>query len=178
MRSEDLPEHLDAPLFSAHAKLSELERQLYGHVIEAVDWDMLHALDQYLYAVLRKRNIGHELATDIADQLIERSLHRAADDQVRFGPTSIPFGITDEERRAAAVEEGCPFCDFEAKLAAQAKQDEAKPPQPGEGQEEECCPLCDDMAAEWREEHAEALAKAGLSPPPAHDHDHAKRMSS
>lgn len=174
MKSEDLPEHLDAPLFTSHKKLVELERQLYGHVIEAVDWDLLHAFDEYLYTVLRKRNIGHDLAVDIAAQLIERSLHRAADEQVRFALSSVPFGITDAERRAAAFEDGCPFCDYEAKVAEQAVKDAAKaaarPPSEGDEEDGDCCPLCDDMAAEWREKHAEALARAGLSPP---EHDHA-----
>lgn len=169
MKTEDHELDIAGPLFGSHEKLRDLERHLYGHVLEVIDWDALQAIDEYLYALVRKCNVSEELALDLSNQLIERALHRAAYDPIRFGMTSIPFGITEEERRAVAFDDTCPFCKFEKKLAEQAAKDAAnpRPPPPPD----ECCPLCDDMAAEWREEHAEALARAGLSPP-AHDHAH------
>lgn len=171
MKSEDLPEELDLPMFSSHEKLAEIERQLYGHVVDAVDLDALDNLDQFLYELIRKRNIGHDLAVDIASALIARSLHRVADEQLGMRATSIPFEITEAERRAVAFEASCPFCNFERKLAEQAKRDAAL--RASSADDDECCPLCDDMAAEWREKHAEALAKAGLWPPePEHKHKH------
>lgn len=169
MKTEDQEDDISGPLFGSHEKLRKLERQLYGHVLEVIDWDALHELDGHVFTLVRKCNVGQDLALDITGQLIERALHRAAYDPIRFGMTSIPFGITEEERRAVAFDEDCPFCDFEKKLAAQRAKDAAKP-RPPSG-DEECCPLCDDMAAEWREEHAEALERAGLSPP-EHDHEH------
>jgi hypothetical protein len=152
------------PQFCSHKKLAELESKLYGHVIEAVDWDALANLEQFLFELLSKRNIGQSLAFDISKQMIEHSLRSAASDRM-LGCDSVPFGITDEERRAVELDEDCPFCQFEVQLAKQRAKDAARPPI-----EEECCPLCDDMAAEWREEHAEILAKAGIEPPPHTPH--------
>jgi hypothetical protein len=160
----DVSDDLTLPMFECHEKLAELERQLYGHIIEAIDWDALNHLEQFLFQLLCKRNIGQGLAIDIARQLIERSLQRAAYDQ-SDACESIPFGITDEERRAVAFDDDCPFCEFEVQLAKQQARDKATPREPAE---DEPCPLCDDMAAEWREQNAEALAQAGLTPHTAH----------
>ena len=166
MKTEEDVEDLAGPLFSSHERLAKLERQLYGHVREAIDFERLHCFEQHLWSVMKNRfSISETLAFDLASQMIERAIARAAYDPVRHGITTVPLGITEAERKAVAFEDDCSICKVLAKL-------EAKPPEPEVDEEGEPCPCCDIMAAEWREKHAEALSKAGLSPP---EHEHAAK---
>jgi hypothetical protein len=67
----------------------------------------------------------------------------------------VPFGITKAEEKAAAFDAGCPFCVLEA---ARPELGDADEHVDGE------CACCDMMARDWRAQHAEELARAGLGP--------------
>ena len=145
MKIEEDLDDLAGPLFNSHAKLAKLERQLYGHVRDAIDFEQLHCFEQHLWSVMKNRYaISEHLAFDLASQLIERAIVRAAYDPIRFGITTLPLSITEAERKAVAFEEDCSICKVLAKL-------EAEPAESPELLEDEQCPCCDDMAAEWRE---------------------------
>jgi len=117
MKIEEEFEDLAGPLFSSHEKLAKLERQLYGHVREAIDFDQLHCFEQHLWSVLKNRYaISERLAFDLASQLIERAIARAASDPIRFGIATVPLNITEAERKAVSFEDDCSICKVLAKL--------------------------------------------------------------
>ena len=146
------PDRLDVPLFAHDAKLRALEEQLYGHVLAAIDLDRLAHLEQVLYAVLSDRGMASDLALDLSLQLVERALVRASDNQARFCDFGPPPGITEAERRAVSFDETCPICVGDKRAGP-----------PSEPHEDEPCQCCDALAQSWREEHAEELARAGLT---------------
>ena len=135
--------------------LAALEEQLYEHVVECIDFDALFGLEQLLWHLLDQLGLGRlDEDEGLSKQLIRRALVRAAyDPSTAF--SDVPFGITKEEEKAAKFDPECPFCRYEDEHARTAKPAE-------HDHEDECCPLCDDMAAAWRKEHAEALRRAGL----------------
>jgi hypothetical protein len=150
---------LDYPLFRHDKKLRLLEQQLYGHVLAAIDLDRLFQLETSLYTILTDdTGILDALALDVASQLVERALIRAADPDARFCDLGPPEGITEAERRAVAFDEACPICLEDRAIERQRERDRGRVPH-----EVEPCPCCDDLAQSWREEHAEVLAKAGLT---------------
>jgi hypothetical protein len=149
---------LDYRLFRQDAKLGLLEQQLYGHVLAAIDLDRLFQLETSLFGILTDdTGISDELALDVASQLVERALVRAADPDARFIDWGPPEGITEAERRAVAFDEACPICVEDRAVERQRalSGDRVQPP-------DEPCPCCDDLANSWREQHAAVLAKAGL----------------
>lgn len=152
---------LDLPTFVHHARLRALEEQLYGHVLDAIDLDALHGLEQMLYSILTSRmRISSELALDLSVLMIERALVRASDDSARYLDTGPPPGITKAERDAVAFDASCPFC----REAARAKR-ESCGASAAAIEDDEPCPCCEMLAEEWREEHREVLEAAGLRKP-------------
>ena len=135
--------------------LAALEEQLYGHVVDCIDFGALFGLEQLLWHLVGKLGLGRlDEEGDLSKQLIRRALVRAAyDPSTAF--SDVPFGITKEEEKAANFDPECPFCRYEDEQARTAKPAE-------HDHEDECCPLCDGMAAAWRKQHAEALRRRGL----------------
>lgn len=149
-------EDLAAPFFSSDEKLVELERRLYAHVLEAIDFDAVSSLEQHVCMLLAdEHDVPQQLAYDLAAKVIEQALQRAALDPIRYCDVGPPPGITEAERRAVAFEADCPFCQFDAQQARAAAE--------GKLQNDEPCACCDMMAEDWRQEHADVLAKAGLA---------------
>ncbi len=147
----------DRPFFSHQTKLRELEEQLYGHVLAAIDFDALARAEQQLFWVLSEEHgIDDELALDLAAQIMDRALLRVADDPSRYGDMGPPEGITEAEAKAVAFEEDCPFCIADAESAKRESAHAHVAAEP--------CAVCDDLAQSWREEHADVLAKHGLGP--------------
>ena len=136
------------------ADVAALEEQLYEHVVECIDFDALFGLEQLLWHLVDKLGLGRlDEESGLSKQLIRRALVRAAyDPSTAF--SDVPFGITKEEEKAVKFDPGCPFCRYEAEHPREPKAEH--------DHEDECCPLCDDMAREWREKHAEALKRRGL----------------
>ena len=171
---------LDRAMFTQHARLRVLEQQLYGHVLDAINFDALSNLEQSLFGLLTRRmNIGTDLALDLSALLIQRAIVRAADDEERFADFGPPPGITEAERKAVEFDERCPFCRIEAADAAEARRDRDRhgtaaaggtgvtgvtgtSATSGTGVDDEPCPCCEALADEWREEHRAILEKAGL----------------
>lgn len=132
---------------------------LYNHVREAVDLDALFNLEQLLWCVLGAvrgedddDDDDADCIADVAARMIRDALVRLADDGARYF-SDVPYGVTKDEAKAVAYDDGCPFCVMEA----------ARPvplPEHVEGE----CECCDLVARDWRQAHAEILARAGLAP--------------
>ncbi len=134
--------------------LAALEAQLYGHVLDCIDFGALYGLEQLLWHLVDKLGLG---ALDLDDRLskwmIRRAIVRAAHDpSTAF--TDVPFGITKDEAKAARFDPECPFCRYEDE---HPREQESEHHHTGDD-----CPLCDDLAREWREKHADALRRRGL----------------
>jgi hypothetical protein len=158
---DDAPDDLDRPLFVQHVKLRELEKQLYGHVLAAIDLDALSGLGEHLTLHLMEHfELDDHLAMDLADQVMNTALRRVIDDPSRQMSFGAPDGITQAEKDAVAFDETCPFC-----LAARQDRERAKARTGADEPEEEYCACCEMVRESWREKHALVLAKAGLGPP-------------
>jgi hypothetical protein len=143
---------LDRALFLHDKRLVELEQRLYGHVFDAVDVGKLCGLEQMLWFLLDELDIPDDLQGDLARLMIARALARVGEDAQRSFST-VPFGITKEEAAAVAFDDACPFCKVEAQDHARRAES------PDEDADDDDCPCCNDLARQWREEHAEALAR-------------------
>ncbi len=162
MKRED-DDGFDAPMFAQSKRLAVLEDQLYGHVRAAVDLDLISQLEQHLSMVLGDQfKMTTDLALDLSTQMVEAALRRVAGDPIRAividGP---PDGITEEEKQAVAFDETCQFCLADKQQRARAKARASA----GIVEEEEYCACCEMVREEWRDKHAELLAKAGLARP-------------
>ncbi|MGE0547640.1 MAG: hypothetical protein AB7O24_01095 [Kofleriaceae bacterium] len=135
--------------------LAELETQLMGHVQNAIDFDALYQLEQLLWGLLEQRGI-HDEESDVAKALILAAAVRAHRDPASYFPVSPPPGITKAEAKAAAFDETCPFCQMEAEQAA------CRANGPPDDFWDKMAEDFKDSAREWREQHAEALKRAGL----------------
>ena len=142
---------LSRALYAEPAKLGAVADALYNHVLEAIDFSALSDVEQMLWSVLDAAGIEDE-AGDLSARMMREAFLRIANDPAR-NITTVPFGITKEEAKAAAFDDGCPFCVMEA---ARPPRSETSDHVEGE------CACCDMMASEWRAEHADALARAGL----------------
>src|SRR5687768_78360 len=92
-------------VFTHNEELREVEEQLYGHIRAAIDWDMVYRLEETLASLLSiERKIESTLAFDLAAAIIERALHRAAEDPTRYGDCGPPDGVTEEEKAAVAFD--------------------------------------------------------------------------
>ena len=146
----DTEEQLDRPLFLHDKDMVLLEQQLYGHVLEAIDFEALGRFEGLLVGLLEGQEVPEDIAADLASAFLQRALERAASDPSRYMDFGPPLGITDAERLAVAFEADCPFCVDEAK-------------RPGGPEREDECACCDLMASEWRKAHHDVLVKAGLA---------------
>jgi len=158
---DDDSEALESPFFSSHKELAELEAQLYGHVLRAIDFDELNSLEQHVCMILGDEyELDDDLALDLGKQVMSRALHQVANDHIRrVMDIGAPDGITDEEKAAVAFDDTCPFCAFDRQQA------EALAKHAASGQKEEVCECCEMLREEWREQHAAVLKKAGLYKP-------------
>ena len=147
------------------ADVAALATQLYGHVLDCIDFGQLYGLEQQLWHLLAEL----KLDDDLAKALIQRAIVRAATDPAT-GSTDVPPGISKAEAKAADFDEGCPFCRYEAAHPHEAEADE----EPAHGHGDDACSLCDDLANDWRKQHADAL-RAGARRLTARS---AKRVSS
>lgn len=166
MKAEDGTDvgELDRPVFVHHHALREIEQQLYGHVLAAVDLDKLSGLEQLLWMLFDDLAIDDALALDLTKQLIASALARVAQDPDRH-MASVPYGVTKEEAAAVAFDDACLFCRAEAAADQRAAERAAA----GDADEpDEPCACCDELVRAWRAEHAEVLAKHGLGPPAEH----------
>lgn len=144
---------LSRALYAEPKALGAIGDALYNHVMELLDCDALSRLEQELWSVLDLAGIEDEDGA-IATKMIRDAILRLADDPMRH-VSDVPYGITKAEAKAAAFDDGCPFCVIEA----------ARPPDVvADDHVEGECECCDMMAREWRAEHADALARAGLAP--------------
>jgi hypothetical protein len=99
------------------AKLADLEEQLYGHVLDAIDFDALFQLEQLLWGLIDQRGIDDQDG-ELADSLIVDAINRAAHDDARHCTIAPPPGMTEAETRAARFDEACPFCRVEKERSA------------------------------------------------------------
>jgi hypothetical protein len=136
--------------------LAALEEQLYEHVVECIDFDALFGLEQLLWHLVDKIGLGRlDEESGLSKQLIRRALVRAAyDPSTSF--TDVPLGITKEEEKAVKFDPECPFCQYEAEHPREADDPD------NAHEHDDDCSLCDEMAREWGEKHAEALKLHGL----------------
>ncbi|MBL9018918.1 MAG: hypothetical protein JNL83_32320 [Myxococcales bacterium] len=138
------------------ANLDELRQCLYNHIMDAIDWGRIYGYEQMLWSLLPA--LGQQGDVDeLAEKLIGECLARAAFDPMRL-VSNVPPGITDAERRAVEYDDGCVFCRADAASGADQRQEH--------DDDDDDCPLCTDMAAEWRDQHQAVLKKAGLWRPP------------
>ena len=134
--------------------LAALEEQLYGHVLDCIDFDALNGLEQLLWHLVDKLGLGDlDLEGGLSTWMIRRAIVRAAHDPTTTF-SEAPFGITKAEAKAARFDAECPFCRYEDEHPREAEDEQEHGDEP--------CPLCDDMAREWRDKHADALRRAGL----------------
>jgi hypothetical protein len=137
---------------SGRADLAALEQQLYGHVVDCIDFDALFGLEQLLWHLVDELGLGGlDDCGDLSKTLIRRAIVRAAHDP-STAITDVPYGITKEEERAAKFDAACPFCRYEDEHPPEGRD-------AAHDHEDESCPLCDDMARAWREQHADALRR-------------------
>ncbi len=149
---------LDREVFGSHMTLGELEHQLYGHVLDAIDFGALGGLEQHLYGLLCDMELDDDLALDLSKLVISRALERAVEDNARYCNFGAPDGVPEAEAKAVAFEESCPFCVLDAE---EAKYLAEHPPGEEHG---ESCACCEDMVRMWRDQHADTLRKHGLYP--------------
>lgn len=145
---------LSRALYAEPKGLGAIADAFYNHVLEALDLAALDGLEQELWSVLDAAGI-HDEVGDISSKIVRDAIIRLADDPMRHIST-VPYGITKAEAKAAAFDDGCPFCVLEAARPAPSPEDEHAL---GD------CDCCDMLARDWRAEHAEALARAGIAPP-------------
>ena len=135
-------------------ELAALEEQLYGHVLDCIDFDALNGLEQLLWHLVDKLGLGDlDLEGGLSTWMIRRAIVRAAHDPTTTF-SEVPFGITKAEAKAARFDAECPFCLYEDEHPREAEDEHEHGDEP--------CPLCDDMAREWREKYADALRRRGL----------------
>jgi hypothetical protein len=143
---------LTRDLYASEDKLRAIADCVYNHVVGAIDFDAMYRFEQILHGLLDE--VGIQDDGDLAEMIVRDAIVRAASDPDRH-VSHVPFGITRAEEAAVAFDPGCPLCVLEA-----ARPPEAEAPDHVEGE----CECCDMMAREWRVEHADALARAGLGP--------------
>ena len=154
-------------------ELTALAARLYEHVVESIDFDALSGLEQLLWGLLDQMGLGaldDELG--LSRWLISRALITAAHDP-STAMSDVPFGITKEEERAARFDADCPFCRYDDERSRDADGDDG-----AHEHDDEPCPLCDDMARAWREQHADALRRRGLLQEPGDRYAKAVRRTS
>jgi hypothetical protein len=158
MRDPDreVPSPVVITALAERPELAELEEQVYDHVLECIDFDALYGLEQLLWHLVDKLGLGElDLEDGLSSWIIKRAIVRAAHDPTT-SYTDVPFGITKAEAKAVKFDDDCPFCRYEAEHPREAKIDDEH------DHDDEPCPLCDDMAREWREKHADVLKRRGL----------------
>jgi hypothetical protein len=150
----EVPSPAVTTALAERADLAALEEQLYGHVLDCIDFDALNGLEQLLWHLVDKLGLGDlDLEDHLSSWLIRRAIVRAAYDPATSF-TDVPYGITKAEAKAARFDPECPFCRYEDEHPRE-EDDEHE-------HDDDSCSLCDDMAREWREKHAAALRRAGL----------------
>jgi len=151
----EVPSPAVTTALAERADLAALEEQLYGHVLDCIDFDALNGLEQLLWHLVDKLGLGDlDLEDRLSTWLIRRAMVRAAHDpSTAF--TDVPFGITKAEAKAVKFDDDCPFCQYEAEHPREAESDE-------HDHDDEPCSLCDHMAREWRDKHADVLKRRGL----------------
>lgn len=95
--NRETTDDVDDPLFASHRKFRTLEQQLYGHVLAAIDFARLSTYEQLAYTLMRKHDVGDDLALDLSMQLVQRALERVATDTARYFDSGPPPGITHAE---------------------------------------------------------------------------------
>jgi hypothetical protein len=139
--------------------LTDLQQQLYGHVLDKIDFDGMYGLEQLLWGLLDERDIEDEDG-ELAKALIVDAVIRAARDPASYVPVSPPPGITKAEAKAVEFDEACPFCKMEADEAAYAGDPANAAAEAAEAAEQTA--LYASNARAWRARHAEALKRRGL----------------
>jgi hypothetical protein len=140
-------------LYARERRVGAFADCAYKHVVEAIDFDAIYRFEQILIGLLGEVGI-HDEDGELAETIIRDAIVRAANDPDR-DISDVPFGITKAEAAAVAFDPSCPICVLEA-----ARPPESEAPDHVDGE----CECCDMMARDWRAEHAEALARAGLAP--------------
>jgi hypothetical protein len=125
--------------------LEALADQVAEHIHDAIDWNAVFRIEQMLWFLLKEDPDGARAMT-----LVGEAFARAAVSPSRYGVTDVPYGVTKEEAKAVAFDDGCPLCRLDAQ----------SPPEP-EHDHDGDCELCDDMAREWRAQNADALRRYG-----------------
>ena len=134
--------------------LAIVEERLYQHVLDCIDFGALSSVEQMLWQILERAGAGAlDNEHGLSRRLIERALFRAAHD-----PTTafsyVPEGITRDEERAVRYDPACLLCEWDDHEAV-SKATAADTPV---HQDDDCdCPVCDEMARDWRTKHAEQL---------------------
>lgn len=135
--------------------LAALEEQLYGHVLDCIDFDAINGLEQLLWHLVDKLGLGDlDLEDRLSTWLIRRAIVRAAYDPATTF-SDVPYGITKAEAKAVRFDPDCPFCRYEDEHPREAEEDE-------HAHDDDPCALCDDMARAWRVQHADKLRSRGL----------------
>ncbi|MDQ3364633.1 MAG: hypothetical protein M3680_04315, partial [Myxococcota bacterium] len=146
-------------------ELRAIAQQLYGHVVDSIDFVRLYGFEQLLWSVLHERGID-DPEGEVARQLLVDVVTRAAGDPASYFPISPPHGITKEEAKAVEFDDDCPFCKMEAEEAAHAASPEGIADELAwQAELENMGKAFASSARAWREQHADALARRGLAPP-------------
>ena len=140
-------------VLSRTPELKELEAQLFGHVLDCIDFDRLHMFEQLLWGLVDELDVGKlDEEGRLSGAMMSRAIVRAANDPARYC-NDVPPGVTQEEARAARFDPECPFCRYEDEQVANTRDDD----------DDDCeCDLCDELARAWRAEHAGALRRRGV----------------
>ena len=148
--------------FLTSAEGQQLASRLHEHVREVIDTGRLLGLEEFVDCLLANARVEERYqldAMDLSSAMLTRSMELHAQPHERWMGTDVPYGISEDDARAARFDPACPFCvaDRNARRAAAA----AAPPDGdgGCGTDDHACPLCDDLAADWRREHAAAIAR-------------------
>jgi hypothetical protein len=140
-------------MYAEDGNINSLAECIYNHVFDAIDFEAMYRFEQVLWCLLPELGIEDEDG-EVAEKLVREAIVRAASDPDRH-VSHVPPGVTKAEAMAAAFDDGCPLCVLEA-----ARSPQADTPDHVDGE----CECCDMIARDWRAEHAEVLARAGLGP--------------
>lgn len=153
--AREVPSPAVTTALAERADLQALEEQLYGHVLECIDFAALDGLEQLLWHLVDTLGLGDlDLDDRLSTWLIRRALVRAAYDPATTF-TDVPYGITKAEAKAVRFDPGCPFCRYEDEHPRE--REDAEHEHAGDD-----CSLCDELARGWRAKHAEVLRSRGL----------------
>lgn len=154
-RAEELRRRKADVAIGGDPKLIAIAERMYQHVADCIDWGALSGIEELLWHVLEQAGFGRlDDESGLSRRMIEHALIRAAQDPwARF--RDVPYGITKQEERAVRFDPDCLFCVAEDQAA-----DNPSTASADHDHEDDDCSLCDQLALDWRQQHAAKLQAA------------------